>query len=62
MIGPNVGSFSDLGEMVKVYNDFAEIPNLKMTINVENNKLYIRDNSWSDFSCKLLSLLPELRS
>lgn len=54
IIGPNIGAFADLKSIVTVYDDFSEIPYLKIKMNNNSCQQYITENSWKDFPCKLL--------
>ena len=60
IIGPAVGSFSDLSEIVSCYSDFGEIPLLPLKDVRAAALSYIADNSWADFPVKVLSLRAEL--
>ncbi len=60
IIGPAVGSFSDLSEIVSCYSDFGEIPLLSLKDVRAAALSYIADNSWADFPVKVLSLRAEL--
>lgn len=57
IIGPNAGGFSDLKEIVSVYNDFSEIPTLSTKPNREACEKYINENTWDLFPDKLIDLL-----
>lgn len=57
IIGPNVGSFADLKDIVTTYNKFEEIPYLIVKPNKSACIQYIQENDWKKFPHKFLSLL-----
>lgn len=57
IIGPDVGAFADLKSIVTVYNDFSEIPRLKIKSNDNVCIQYIQENEWKSFPNKLLQLI-----
>ena len=53
IIGPNVGSFSDMKDIVKCYDSFADIPNINLELNTQFIKSYIQNNTWKQFPQKV---------
>ena len=59
IIGPRVGNFADMNDIVACYDDFSEIPSLKLT----DGKAaldFIRENTWESFPEKVISSLGVL--
>lgn len=57
IIGPNVGSFSDMKGIVKCYDSFADIPNISLDSNTNSVKSYIRNNTWNLFPQKVKAIV-----
>lgn len=57
IIGPRVGSFADLTDIVKCYDTFDDIKPISHYDNGEAIMKYIRENTWKDFAGKVLSEL-----
>jgi len=57
IIGPNVGSFSDMKGLVKCYNSFADIPNISIEPNIQLVKSYIQNNTWKQFPQKFKTIV-----
>ena len=55
IIGPAVGSFADLSDIVSCYENFDEIPSLPLRDISAAALRYIESNSWEDFPVKVLS-------
>lgn len=56
IIGPRVGSFADMSDIVACYDDFSEIPSLKLS----DGKAaldFIRENTWESFPEKFTGSL-----
>ena len=57
IIGPNVGSFSDMKGIVKCYDTFADIPNICIKPNIQSVKSYIQNNTWKQFPQKVKTIV-----
>lgn len=62
IIGPNVGSFADLQEIVSVYNTFSDIPLIKVKANETACIDYIKENQWQYFPKKIMNILEIIQS
>ena len=60
IIGPKVGSFEDLKDIVKCYDTFEDIPNIKLFNNESACVQYIKENTWSALPEKVESMLKEM--
>lgn len=54
IIGPKVGSFADLSEIVNCYEKFEEIEYMTLLDNKNAIKKYIKENTWEAFPNKIL--------
>ena len=59
IIGPNVGFFHELKEIVRCYNNFEEISNIPINEGVDEFKIksYINKNQWYSFPDKFNRLM-----
>lgn len=57
IIGPNVGSFSDMKGIVKCYDSFADIQNICIEPNLQSVKSYIQNNTWKQFPQKVKAIV-----
>ena len=57
IIGPYLGAFKDLEEIVSLYKDFSDIETLKPKANKGYIEKYIHDNQWKDFPSKIEQIL-----
>jgi beta-1,4-mannosyltransferase len=69
IIGPNTGSFKDLAEegLVRSFNEFEDIPSLIDSIKdqkelIQRRRDFINENSWEEFSEKLIQLILKKES
>lgn len=60
IIGPRVGSFSDMKGIVECYDKFDDIPSLILKDNTQEIQNYIENNSWKDFPDKVFKFVTEL--
>ena len=55
IIGPNVGSFKDMKDIVSCYNHYEDIAYLPIRSNISAIKRYIQENTWETFSRKIFN-------
>lgn len=58
IIGPRVGSFADLKDIVACYDNFDDIPSLTMPSGQAAMK-YVKENNWSNFPEKFIGTFLE---
>lgn len=57
IIGPRVGSFEDLTDIVSCYNTFEDIEKIPLKENMHACSSYISSNTWLDFPHKVMALI-----